>query len=230
MVAVFSDSMDDARRRDLYWGDLFVFSPRPATLALVEHAREMIEDAFAGKAPRMAQYELSVDDYLEAEVGHQFHPHQDTWFSAPLAQLNWRTPIYDITPESSMSFHPRYFDEGVKNGSSEYSYYEWSRSGRAVTSSTRSRCRTSSPLLRAPRSATSCAPPTLPAYLTSWYSRTTTWRSTPASSSTTRRSSRRNAVRSSLADAMSGGFPRRHDSANLSQLPTPTYPNTKWPY
>jgi len=181
MVAVYFDSMDDdTRRRDLYQGELFVLSPRPTTLALVEHAREMIEEAFAGKDPRTAQYELSVeefvaivaplkpafihhprtkaliqamladlgcdpeatyfdvprlrtmtsDDYLKAGVGYQFHPHRDTWFSAPLAQLNWWMPVYEITSESSMAFHPRYFNEGVKNGSSEYNYYEWNRTGR----------------------------------------------------------------------------------------------------
>jgi ectoine hydroxylase-related dioxygenase (phytanoyl-CoA dioxygenase family) len=39
-------------------------------------------------------------------------------------------PIYEITPESSMAFHPRYFDEGVKNSSDEYNYYEWNQTGR----------------------------------------------------------------------------------------------------
>jgi hypothetical protein len=182
MVAVFFDSMDDdTRRQALYQGDLFMLSPRPSTLALVEHARGMIEEAFAGKDPRTAQYDLSVeefvavvaplkpafmhhprtkaliqdmltdlgcdpestyfdvprlrtmtsDEYLKAGLGYQFHPHRDTWFSAPLAQLNWWMPIYDIVPESSMAFHPRYFEEGVQNGSGEYNYYEWNRSGRA---------------------------------------------------------------------------------------------------
>src|SRR5260370_26666626 len=29
-----------------------------------------------------------------------------------------------------MSFHPRYFDRGVRNGTSEFNYYEWNAVGR----------------------------------------------------------------------------------------------------
>jgi hypothetical protein len=43
-------------------------------------------------------------------------------------------------------------------------------------------------------------------YLKAGYSRTTTWRSTPASSSMIRRSSRRNAVRSSLCQRNVGSL------------------------
>jgi hypothetical protein len=37
-------------------GIWFVYTPRPATMALVEHARDMIEDAFGGRDPRTVQY------------------------------------------------------------------------------------------------------------------------------------------------------------------------------
>lgn len=49
MHTVYFDSpVDDAMRRQrLYSGQLFVFSPRPSTLALCQLAREMIEAAFA---------------------------------------------------------------------------------------------------------------------------------------------------------------------------------------
>jgi hypothetical protein len=128
MVAVFFDSMDDdAKRRDLYRGDLFVFSPRPATLALVEHAREMIEDAFAGKDPRTALIQAMLADLgCEPEA---------TYFDVPRLRT-------------------------MTNGD----------------------------------------------YLKAGYSRTTTWRSTPASSSMIRRSSRRNAVRSSLCQRNVGSL------------------------
>jgi hypothetical protein len=186
MVAVFFDSPmdDDTRRRHLYRGDLFVFSPRPATMTLIEHAREIVENGFDGHDPRTVQFEMPVEDfvevlaplkpkfihhprtkelvqamlaelgcdpqqtyfdvprlrsmasndYLKAGVAYQFHPHRDTWFSAPLAQLNWWLPVYDIVPENSMAFHPRYFDEAIQNSSSDYNYYEWNKSGRVEAS------------------------------------------------------------------------------------------------
>ena len=171
---------DDLRRERLYDGQLYVLAPRPSTLALVEHARDMIETAFDGIDPKLAQYEMSVeryveicaplkpafihndktkellknvvedvgadleqtfidvprlrmvtsDGYLTSGVGYAHHPHRDTWYSAPLAQLNWWLPIYDIVSEQSMAFHPHYFDTAIKNGSSEFNYYDWNAVGR----------------------------------------------------------------------------------------------------
>jgi hypothetical protein len=63
-------------------------------------------------------------------VGYAHHPHRDTWYSAPLSQLNWWIPIYDIASESSMAFHPAYWSKPIKNGSNEFNYYEWNSSGR----------------------------------------------------------------------------------------------------
>lgn len=68
--------------------------------------------------------------YLTSGVGYAHHPHRDTWYSAPLAQLNWWLPIYGIESESSMAFHPAYWSKGVKNGSSEFNYYAWNSDGR----------------------------------------------------------------------------------------------------
>lgn len=172
---------DDERRRRLYQGQLMLLSNRPAVRALSEHARVMIEEAFAPHDPRTAQYEMPVerwvdifapvkpqfihdpatiglvrdlvseagcdldatlidvprlrgvtsDGYLSSGVGYAHHPHRDTWYSAPLAQLNWWFPVYDFDSESSMAFHPRYWTEPVPNGSSEFDYYEWNAVGRA---------------------------------------------------------------------------------------------------
>lgn len=63
--------------------------------------------------------------YLTSGVGYAHHPHRDTWYSAPMCQLNWWLPIYDFESESSMAFHPRYWSQPVKNGSSSFNYYEW---------------------------------------------------------------------------------------------------------
>lgn len=48
MNTVYSNSpMDDgARRQQLYDGQLFVYSATPASLALIEFARELISEAF----------------------------------------------------------------------------------------------------------------------------------------------------------------------------------------
>lgn len=182
MKTAYHDSVvDDAeRRRRLYDGEIFVFSPRASSLALVEHARNMIEEAFGEIDPRDAQYHMPVeryveicaplkpafihnertkelvravlddfgcdldrtyqdvprlrmvtsDGYLTSGVGYAHHPHRDTWYSAPMSQLNWWLPIYDIESEQSMAFHPGYWSRAVKNGSNEFNYYEWNSTGR----------------------------------------------------------------------------------------------------
>src|SRR6266496_364189 len=58
---------------------------------------------------------VTSDAYLTSGVGYAHHPHRDTWYSAPMCQLNWWLPIYDIESESSMAFHPRYWSEPVEN-------------------------------------------------------------------------------------------------------------------
>jgi hypothetical protein len=69
-------------------------------------------------------------DYLVSGIAYAFHPHRDTWYSAPLSQTNWWMPIYEIYPENSMAFHPRYWDEAVPNNSNTYNYYTWNRNSR----------------------------------------------------------------------------------------------------
>lgn len=177
----FNSKADDRLRcQHLYNGQIFVFSPRPSTLALCNFAQEMIQEAFGSLDPRKAQYSLPVeefvkivaplkpqfihhprtkgliqdileefgcdpiktyldvprlrnvtsDGYLTSGVGYAFHPHRDTWYSAPMAQLNWWLPIYDIESENSMAFHPKYWTQAVKNDSSDFNYYEYNQTGR----------------------------------------------------------------------------------------------------
>lgn len=160
MHTVYVDSAvnDQVRRERLYNGQIFVFTPRPSTIALIQHARKMIAAAFGNLDPRDAQFHMSVeeyvsivaplkpqfihhpetkgliqdilrdfscdlektyldvprlrmvtsDGYLTSGVGYAHHPHRDTWYSAPMCQLNWWLPIYEIETECSMAFHPRY--------------------------------------------------------------------------------------------------------------------------
>jgi hypothetical protein len=69
--------------------------------------------------------------FLSSGIAYAFHPHRDTWYSAPMCQLNWWIPVYPLDPNNAMGFYPRYFDEPVKNNSEIYNYYEWNTKNRA---------------------------------------------------------------------------------------------------
>jgi hypothetical protein len=67
------------------------------------------------------------DGYLTTGIAYAWHPHRDTWYSAPACQINWWLPVYEITAENAMAFHPQYFSRAVSNNSADYNYYEWNR-------------------------------------------------------------------------------------------------------
>jgi hypothetical protein len=71
-------------------------------------------------------------DFLTSGIAYAFHPHRDTWYSAPMCQLNWWLPIYPLQRNNCMGFYPRYFEEGVENNSDIYNYYEWNEKYRAT--------------------------------------------------------------------------------------------------
>ncbi len=50
---------------------------------------------------------VTSDAYLTSGVGYAHHLHRDTWYSAPMCQLNWWLPIFEMSSESSMAFHPQ---------------------------------------------------------------------------------------------------------------------------
>ncbi|SDI66983.1 hypothetical protein [Nonomuraea jiangxiensis] len=75
------------------------------------------------------------NDYLVSGISYAFHPHRDCWYSAPFSQVNWWIPVYDVVPENVMAFHPRYFDQPVRNGSAGYDYAEWNRTSRVSAAS-----------------------------------------------------------------------------------------------
>jgi hypothetical protein len=70
------------------------------------------------------------DGYLTSGIAYAFHPHRDTWYSAPPCQINWWLPIYDVTSENVMAFHPRYWSQPVKNSSRDYNYSQWNQESR----------------------------------------------------------------------------------------------------
>jgi hypothetical protein len=204
---------DDARRRALYHGQLFVFSPTPNSLEIVRLAREMAEAAFAPLDPESAQFDLPVEkyveilaalkpkfihhprckellpgilgelgcdlaktyfdvprlrsatsgDYLTAGIAYAFHPHRDTWYSAPMCQINWWMPVYSIEPENAMAFHLRYWARAVQNGSAEYNYAEWNRQSRQnaaqhIKTDTRRQPRPQEPVELDPQARLICPP------------------------------------------------------------------------
>lgn len=182
MATIFFDprGSDDERRPRLYDGALVVLSPRPETLALCRHARELVEAAFAPHDPRIVHRSLPVvrcveilaelkprfihhprskelirdilvalgcdagetyfdvprlrtafpKDYLASGIAYAFHPHRDTWYSAPQAQQNWWLPVYEFKPENGMIFHPHYWDHPLRNSSKTYNYYRWNAESR----------------------------------------------------------------------------------------------------
>lgn len=80
--------------------------------------------------PRMRS--ATAEGYLTAGLAYAFHPHRDTWYSAPHCQLNWWLPMYEIQSDNALAFHPHYWDRPIKNGSSEYNYYKWNAESRRV--------------------------------------------------------------------------------------------------
>src|SRR4051794_3458196 len=94
MSAVFLDAAhDDATRRErIYQGDIYVFSPRPSTVAFTEFAAHLVEEAFAPLDPVAAQFELPVEKFVEivAPLQPRFihHPESKRLIQAILADLD----------------------------------------------------------------------------------------------------------------------------------------------
>ena len=184
-VHVDQPAKGQVQRVQLYAGAIGITSPSATSIAFATYAREMIEEAFGGRDPEHAQFELPVaefaailgelnprfihhpeskrflqqllvergcdpastyfdvprlrsstsDGYLTTGIAYAWHPHRDTWYSAPLAQLNHWLPVYDVSADNAMAFHPEYFDRAVANDSAVYNYYEWNAKHRAAAAS-----------------------------------------------------------------------------------------------
>ncbi|GGD59308.1 hypothetical protein [Croceicoccus mobilis] len=79
--------------------------------------------------PRMRV--VSSDGYLTSGVGHKQPPHRDTWWSAPMQQIQFWMPVFPMSRECSMEFYPHYVETGVDNSSSDFNIYRWNAHGRA---------------------------------------------------------------------------------------------------
>lgn len=74
----------------------------------------------------------TAQGYLTTGIAFAFHPHRDTWYSAPMCQLNWWMPVYPIETDNGMAFHPYYWDHPVKNSSDRYNYQDWVKNSRFI--------------------------------------------------------------------------------------------------
>src|SRR5207302_1148262 len=75
---------------------------------------------------------MAHGQFLKAGLAYQFHPHRDTWYAAPSCQVNWWLPLYEVRPDNTMAFHPRYWSQPVRNSSGDYNYNEWKQKCRPL--------------------------------------------------------------------------------------------------
>jgi len=73
------------------------------------------------------------NDYLTSGIAYAWHPHRDTWYSAPQCQINWWLPVFDFASDNAMAFHPPYWGRAVGNDSAGYNYYAWNKLHRGET-------------------------------------------------------------------------------------------------
>jgi hypothetical protein len=140
----------------------FIHHPRSKDLIrglLEERGCDLERTCF--DVPRMRS--ATAGDYLTSGIAYAFHPHRDTWYSAPMCQINWWLPIYPIESENAMAFHPAYWGRAIKNGSSEYNYYQWNKDSRRnaarhVTSDTRKQPKAEEPFDASPQLRVVCRP------------------------------------------------------------------------
>ncbi len=105
-------------------------------------AKEYIQGMLAERGCDLAKTYFDVprlrtafpSDYLSSGIAYAFHPHRDTWYSAPFSQINWWMPVYDVCPDNIMAFHTPYWKNAVTNSSNTYNYYEWNRNNRQSAS------------------------------------------------------------------------------------------------
>ncbi|MEV5573371.1 hypothetical protein AB0L06_25290 [Spirillospora sp. NPDC052269] len=126
MTSVFSNAAldDDTRRGLLFQGEVFVYAATPASLALVDFARELVAEAFGDRDPETAQHEMEVGEFaaLLADLKPRFihHPRcrvllpalleemgcdpSRTYFDVP--RLRTSTSDDYLTTGISYAFHP----------------------------------------------------------------------------------------------------------------------------
>ena len=94
-----------------------------------QHVRSILQDLGCDleqtyfDVPRLRS--STSDSYLTTGIAYAWHPHRDTWYSAPLCQLNFWLPVYELESSNAMAFHTGYWNHPVANNSRDYNYYVW---------------------------------------------------------------------------------------------------------
>lgn len=78
--------------------------------------------------PRMRV--ASSHGYLKAGVGHAQPAHRDTWWSAPKQQIQFWSPVYEMSRYCCMEFYPYYRAAPIENTSDSFNIYRWNATGR----------------------------------------------------------------------------------------------------
>lgn len=68
--------------------------------------------------------------YLTSGMAYAYHPHRDTWFSAPMSQINWWLPVYEPSEQNCLALHTNYFNRRIQNSSDCFDYNDWVNNGR----------------------------------------------------------------------------------------------------
>jgi hypothetical protein len=112
------DSADPQRRARAYGGDLLILPPCSSTLALVDFARELIEEAFSPLDPRQAHENLEVSKAVDALVRLKpyfiHHPRTRTLLQRVLLDVGCNPDqTYQDVPRLRVAYPKDYLTSGI---------------------------------------------------------------------------------------------------------------------
>jgi hypothetical protein len=120
MTCVFYDPQrsDEAWRQMIYDGGIIILSPPSEMLALVEHTRGMIEDAFAPLDPQRAHERLTVEHCVEIlsklKPSYIHHPRTKELIREVLSSFGCsREKTYQDVPRLRCAFPKNYLTTGI---------------------------------------------------------------------------------------------------------------------
>jgi len=108
----------DERRKHLYNGHIFVFSPQKSTMALAGLAQEMVEQAFAPFDPQTAQHKLTPEEFTKVITGLKprfaHHPKVGELMRGIFEEFGCdSSKIYCDVPKMRFSTSDRYLTKGL---------------------------------------------------------------------------------------------------------------------
>lgn len=109
---------DEERRAALYSGDIFIYSPTPASLALIEFGQELLRDAFAGHDPRTVHTHMTKEEVaavlLKLKPYFIHHPRCKELLPQLLAELgcNLEETYFDV-PRMRSAYPSDFLTTGI---------------------------------------------------------------------------------------------------------------------